>query len=86
MIGTVILMVVGIIILIGLWYIIKNILQLVLNSILGLILLFCINYFHLFQILGKPDLEINLITVLVCALAGIPGAVLLVLLHLVGLA
>ncbi|MGA2885072.1 MAG: pro-sigmaK processing inhibitor BofA family protein [Halobacteriota archaeon] len=50
---------------------------LVVNSIFGLIIL------ALAKFLGLP-VPINLITVIICALAGIPGAILVILLYLLG--
>lgn len=85
MIGTIIVIVLGIIILIALWYLVKNVMHLVFNSILGLLLLFIINFINLFELIGKPNIQIDLISLVVCALAGIPGAILLVILHIVGI-
>ncbi len=50
---------------------------LVVNSIFGLIIL------ALAKFLGLP-VPINLITVIICALAGIPGALLVLLLFVLG--
>lgn len=85
MIDTIILIVLGLIILVALWHLVKNVMNLVINSIMGLILLIAVNYLHLLVFLGKTDVPVNIITVIVCALAGIPGAILLILLHIVGL-
>ncbi len=85
MISTIILIVLGLIILVALWYLVKKAMHLVINSILGLILLIVINQVHLFGMFGKPDIQINAISVIVCALAGIPGAILLVILHYAGM-
>ncbi len=85
MIDTIILIVLGLIILVALWHLVKNVMNLVINSIMGLILLIAVNYLHLLGFLGKTDVPVNVISVIVCALAGIPGAILLILLHIVGL-
>jgi hypothetical protein len=85
MIGTLIVLILGIIILAVLWFFIRNVVHLVINSILGIALLFIVNLINLFGIIGKPPVPINLISIIVCALAGIPGAILLMLLHIVGL-
>jgi hypothetical protein len=66
------------------YFIVKNIAHLVINGILGLLALFILNYFHLMSYAGKPDIAISWVTVLICALGGIPGAFLLVILHLLG--
>ncbi len=85
MIGSIILIVLGLIILIGLWYLVKSAVNLVINSIMGLVLLLAVNYLHLLVFLGKTDVPVNFISVIVCALAGIPGAILLIILHIAGL-
>ncbi len=85
MMGTILFIVLGIIILAALWFLVKNVMKLVINSILGILLLFIVNLLNLFSLLGKPNIPIDLISLLVCALAGIPGAILLIVLHMVGL-
>ena len=66
------------------FFIVKNLVKLVINAILGLMLLFFINYFHVPGLAGKPDIPISLLTVLVCVFGGVPGALLLLLLQLLG--
>jgi hypothetical protein len=85
MISTLIVLFLGIIILAALWFLIKNVMHLVINSILGIALLFIVNQINLFAIIGKSGVQIDLLSLIVCALAGIPGAILLMLLHLAGL-
>ena len=85
MIVEVILVLLGVIILIGLWFILKNIVKLVINSVLGLLLLWIVNFFHIFSLIGVSDIQITWFSVLVCAFGGIPGAALLMILHLIGL-
>jgi len=50
------------------------------NSIVGLILLFLTNLFL------ENDIPINILTVLICAILGVVGWVLLLILHLLGIA
>ena len=50
------------------------------NSIVGLILLFLTNLFL------ADDIPINILTVLICAILGVVGWVLLLILHLLGIA
>ncbi|MGZ4869470.1 MAG: pro-sigmaK processing inhibitor BofA family protein [Halobacteriota archaeon] len=75
------LLVVAILVLIVLYILVKLGLRfgryLVVNSILGIIVLALANFLGL----GVP---INLITIIVCALAGIPGALLVILLFVLG--
>ncbi len=66
-------------------FVIKNIGHLVINAIIGLITLFIVNFFHLMQYAGKPDIGFDWITVIICALAGLPGAILLIILGLLGI-
>ena len=65
-------------------YVVKNIAHLVINAIIGLITLIIVNFFHLMQYAGKPDIGFDWITIIICALAGLPGAILLIILSLVG--
>jgi inhibitor of the pro-sigma K processing machinery len=58
---------------------------LVINAILGLIALFLLNFLHVMQWMGKPDLGYNLATVLICAVGGLPGICVLVLLDILGI-
>lgn len=85
MMGTIIVIILGIVILAALWYLVKNVMHLVINSIMGILLLFIINLVNVFGMMGKTNIPIDIISLIVCALAGIPGAILLVILHLVGL-
>jgi pro-sigmaK processing inhibitor BofA len=66
------------------FFVVKNIIKLAINSILGLLLLYFINYFHVMAQFGKPDIPINVVSFLICLFGGIPGALLLVLLDLMG--
>jgi len=66
------------------YYVVRNIGHLVINSIVGLLSLFLVNYFHVMQYAGKPDIEVGWITVIICALAGLPGAILVIILTLFG--
>ena len=68
------------------FFVVKNIVKLAINSILGLILLYFINYFHVMTHFGKPDIPINIVSFLICLFGGIPGALLLILLDLMGIA
>ena len=67
------------------FYVIKNIGHLMINAIVGLITLFIVNFFHHVQYAGKPDIGYDWITVIICAPAGLPGAILLIILSLLGI-
>ncbi len=83
--GIAILILVIIIFLAMAFYVVKNIKNLVINAIIGLVTLVIVNFFHLMQYAGRPDIGFDWITVIICALAGLPGAILLVILGLVGI-
>ena len=85
LLGTAILILVIIIFLLIAFYVVKNVAHLVINAIIGLITLFIVNFFHLMQFAGKPDIGFDWITVIICALAGLPGAILLIILSLLGI-
>jgi hypothetical protein len=86
MIVTIFLILICLIVLIVLWHILKNVVKVVINSILGLLLLGVVKILNIFPLLGFPQIEIGWLSVLVCAIAGIPGALLLMVLHVFGLA
>ena len=54
--------------------------RLIINTVLGLLLLFLTN------LIIEPDIPINLITVLVVAILGVLGWVVVLILHLLGVA
>ncbi len=84
MIETVFLLIVGLLILIMLYFALHSITKVIINSILGLVLLFIVNYTHLLGYFGFSNITITWLTVLICALGGIPGAILVIILHLLG--
>lgn len=55
------------------------------NAVLGLLLLFILNFLHIMQWVGKPDLGYSLATLLICAIGGLPGVLVLVLLNIFGI-
>jgi inhibitor of the pro-sigma K processing machinery len=67
------------------WYLVKQLSTLVINAALGLILLVLINFLHVMQWMGKPDLGYDVATILICAIGGVPGALILVLLSILGI-
>jgi hypothetical protein len=54
--------------------------RLIVNTIVGLILLFVTNLFL------SDEVPLNLLTIVICAIGGVVGWVLIVLLHLLGVA
>ena len=67
------------------YYLVKKFSVLLINAILGLILLFILNFFHMMNWVGKPDLGYSLATLLISAVGGLPGVVILVLLSILGI-
>lgn len=67
------------------WYLVKEFSVLLENAVAGLIILVIINYFHVMQWLGRPDLGYDLATVLICTVGGVPGVCVLVLLDILGI-
>ncbi len=66
-------------------FLVRNVVHLIINAIIGLVVLFLVNFFHLMQYAGKPDIGYDLITILICALGGVFGAVLVIVLALIGI-
>jgi hypothetical protein len=67
------------------YLLVKNITTLIVNAILGLTALVLINYFHIMQWIGKPDLGYNLATIIISAVGGLVGVGILVLLSILGI-
>ncbi|NLZ29317.1 MAG: sigmaK-factor processing regulatory BofA [Methanomicrobiales archaeon] len=70
---------------VAIYYFMKKSLTLVINAVVGLIMLWLLNAFDVMAWFGAPDIQVNLVTILVCALGGLPGALIVVLLHLFGI-
>ncbi|MDD1684913.1 MAG: pro-sigmaK processing inhibitor BofA family protein [Methanoregula sp.] len=66
------------------YYLVKQLSVIVANAVVGLVLLIVMNYLHVMQWMGKPDLGYDLATVLICAIGGVPGVCILVLLNILG--
>ena len=67
------------------YYMVKKLSVVIANAVVGLILLVVLNFLHVMQWMGKPDLGYDLATVLVCAIGGVPGVCILVLLDILGI-
>jgi inhibitor of the pro-sigma K processing machinery len=67
------------------YFLVKHLSVVIVNAVIGLILLIVLNYLHVMQWMGKPDLGYDLATVLVCAIGGVPGVCILVLLDILGI-
>jgi inhibitor of the pro-sigma K processing machinery len=67
------------------YYFVKKFMLLVVNAVLGLAVLFALNFFEVMQWVGKPDLGYGFVTILICAVGGLPGVLVLVLLNILGI-
>jgi inhibitor of the pro-sigma K processing machinery len=67
------------------YFLVKKFSVLVINAILGLIALFLLNFLHIMQWMGKPDLGYSIATVIICAVGGLPGICVLILLNILGI-
>ncbi len=83
MLGTLLTLIVAALILIVLWYFLKNLTTLIVNSIVGIVVLVLISHLG---ILGMAGFKITWASVLICALGGLPGAILLIVLNFAGIA
>lgn len=64
---------------------VKSVTGLIINAVVGVILLWLINFLGLMQLAGRPDIPINILTVLICAIGGAFGVFLTAVLHLLGI-
>ena len=64
---------------------VKSVTGLIINAVVGVILLWLIDVLNLMSLVGRPDIPINLITVLICAVGGVFGVLVTVVLHLLGI-
>jgi inhibitor of the pro-sigma K processing machinery len=67
------------------YYLVKQFSVLVVNAILGFVVLFILNFLHIMEWVGKPDLGYGLATILICIIGGVPGVLILVLLNIFGI-
>ncbi|MBE0521472.1 MAG: pro-sigmaK processing inhibitor BofA family protein [Candidatus Methanoperedenaceae archaeon] len=76
----IIILVAAVLAVIAVYYFLKTVKHLIVNTILGLIILV------LSQYVFNVGLEITPIVILICAIGGVPGALLVLLLHMMGIA
>lgn len=82
--GSVVVIILAIVVAIILYYILEDVITLVVNAIVGVIVLFLLNLFHIMSLFGASDLPIDWVTVLVSAIGGLVGVVIVIILHLAG--
>jgi hypothetical protein len=67
------------------YYLVKQLSVVIANAVVGLLLLVVLNFLHVMQWMGKPDLGYDLATILICTVGGVPGVCILVLLDILGI-
>jgi len=82
MIETVLTLGIAVVIAVALWFLLKNVTKLLINSVVGVVCLLLFNFFNIF---GMGDIPLSLASILICALGGIPGFVVLLILNAVGI-
>jgi hypothetical protein len=82
--GSVVGIILAIVVAVIIYFLLKNVIALVVNAIVGVIVLFLLNLFHIMSLFGASDLPIDWITILVSAIGGFVGVVIVVILHLAG--
>jgi hypothetical protein len=82
--GSLVVISLAIVVAIVIYYVLEDILTLVVNAVVGVIVLFLLNLFHVMSLVGASDLPIDWITVLVSAIGGLVGVIIIVVLHLAG--
>ncbi len=65
-------------------FVLKDLVKILINSILGLLILFCVNYFNLMEYVGRPDIPYTTVNIILCALGGIPGTLIVIIMQLLG--
>jgi hypothetical protein len=65
-------------------FILKDPVKIIINSVLGLLILFLVNFFNLMGYVGRPDIEYNVVNIILCVLGGIPGALIVIIMQLLG--
>jgi hypothetical protein len=82
--GSAFVIALAVVVAIIIYYLLEDVLTLVVNAVVGVIVLFLLNLFHVMNLVGASDLPIDWITVLVSAIGGLAGVVIVVILHLAG--
>lgn len=82
--GSAVGIILAIVVAVIIYFLLKKAVALIINAIVGIILLFLLNLFHVMGLFGASDLPIDWITVLVSAIGGLVGVIIVVILHLAG--
>jgi hypothetical protein len=86
MIGPILGIILAIVAAFLIYFFIKKFVSLVINAIVGIIVLFLLNFFDVMGLFGAPNLPIDWITVIICAIGGLPGVIIVIVLTIFGVA
>jgi hypothetical protein len=78
------LIIAGLLIAVVVFLVLRDPVKIIINSFLGLLIIFLVNYFNLMAYVGKPDIEYNAVNIILCVLGGIPGALIVIIMQLLG--
>lgn len=84
MLGPIIGILLALLVALLIFFFVRKGIALVINALVGVVILFLINLFNVMALFGRPDIPIDIITVLISALGGIVGVIIVVILHLLG--
>jgi hypothetical protein len=84
MIGPILGIILAVIAAFLIYFFIKKFVSLVINAVVGIIVLFLLNFFDVMGFFGAPNLPIDWITVLICAIGGLPGVIIVIVLTIAG--
>jgi hypothetical protein len=78
------LIIAGLLIAVVVFLVLRDPVKIIINSFLGLLIIFLVNYFNLMAYVGEPDIEYNAVNIILCVLGGIPGALIVIIMQLLG--
>jgi hypothetical protein len=79
MINSIILLIIAVVLCFVAFTVVKSLVGFVINIVLGVVLFFITNAIHI------TNIEVNLFNLLICAIGGIPGALILIVLNVLGI-
>ena len=85
MVSEILVIVLAVAVAVVLIWLFKRLALLVLNAVTGLATLYVVNQFNLLGYLGAASIGFTPASILICAFGGIPGALVLIILSLLGM-
>lgn len=85
MLQSILLILLGILILALIYFVIRKGITLLINSLVGVIVLFLVNWLGIMELFGRDEIPINLVTILLSAFGGLPGVLVVIVLHIFGI-